>query len=83
MDLVMGFLEQHSKIEKVYQLYAIILQYPDCTQFNKPYRQVMQWSAKGINIARGMIVPVLMATLSNPSVSQKNPITAALSSVKK
>jgi hypothetical protein len=26
---------------------------------------------------------VLMATLSNPSVSQKNPITAALSSVKK
>jgi len=79
----MCFLEHHPRIEKVNQLCTIMPQYPCCTRFNKPSRQVMQWSAKVINLPRGMIVLVFTVTLSNPSASQRNLITAALLSVQK
>jgi len=39
---VMTFLEQHSRIEKLNQLWAMMPQYPGFAWLNKPYGQVIQ-----------------------------------------
>jgi len=77
-DWVKSFLEQHSRIEKFNQLWAMMPPYPGFTQFNKPYSQVTQWSGKEIKALGHEIVPVFVATLLNPSVSQRIPFTEAL-----
>jgi len=41
MDWVTSFLEQHSRINKINQLWAMMPPYPGVTRFNKPYSQVM------------------------------------------
>jgi len=59
-----------------------MLPYPGFARFNKPYSQVTQWSGKEMKALRRVIVPVLTATLLNPSASQRIPFTEALLCVK-
>jgi len=82
MDWVTSFLEQHSRIDRLNQLWAMMPPYPGFAQFNKPYSQVTQWSGKEMKAHGRVIVPVFAATLLNPSASQKIPFTEALLCVK-
>jgi len=82
MDWVMSFPEQHSRIDKINQLWAMMRPYPGFARFNKPYSQVMQWSGKEMKAQGHVIFPVIAATLSNPSASQRIPVTEALLRVK-
>jgi len=56
--------------------------YPGFVRFNKPYSQMMHWSCKEMKVLRRVIVPVFVATLSNPSASQRIPFKEALLCVK-
>jgi hypothetical protein len=78
MDWVPSFLEEHSRIDKVDQLWAMMPSYPGIARFNKPYSQVMHWSGKEMKALRCVIVPVFAVTLVNPSASQRIPFTEAL-----
>ena len=82
MDWVTSFLEQHSRIDKFNQLWAMMPPYPGFARFNKPYSQVTQWSGKEMKALGRVIVPVFAATLLNPSASQRIPFTEALLCVK-
>jgi len=82
MDLVTSFLEQHSRIDKFNQLWAMMPPYPDFAQFNKSYSQVTQWSCNEMKALGRVIVPVFAATLLNPSASQRIPFTEDLLCVK-
>jgi len=82
MDWVLSFLEQHSWMITLNQLWAMIPPYPGFARFNKPYSHVMQWSGKEMKALRCVIVPVFTATLLNPSASQRIPFTEALLCVK-
>jgi len=46
MDWVTTFPKQHSRINKFNELWVMIPPYPGFTRFNKPYRQVTEWSGK-------------------------------------
>jgi len=82
MDRVTSFLKHHSSIHKSNQLWAIIPPYPAFTRFNKPYSQVMQWSVNKMKWLGRVVVPVFVATLSTPSMSQRFPFTDALLCIK-
>jgi len=82
MDWVMSFLEQHSRINKFNQLWAMMPPYPGFARFTKPYSQVTQWSGKEMKALGHVIVPVFAATLSNPLVNQRIPFTEVLLCVK-
>jgi len=78
MDWVTSFLEQHSRIDSFNQLWVVMPTYHGFAPLNKPYSQVMQWSGKEIKALRHIIVPIFVATLLNPSASQRIPSIQAL-----
>jgi len=78
LDWVTSFLEQHPRIDKFKQLWAMMPPYPGFARFNKPYRQATQWSGKEMKALGHVIVPVFMATLLNPLASQTISFTDAL-----
>ena len=82
MDWVTSFLEQHSRIDKFNQLWAMMPPYPGVTRFNKPYSQVTQCSGKEMKALGRVIVPVLTATHLKPSASQRIHFKEALLCVK-
>lgn len=82
MDRVASFREQHSGIDKVTQLRAMMPPHPGFTRFNKPYMLVTQWSGKQMKALRCEIVPVCAATLSNSLASEWIPSTEDLLCVK-
>jgi len=82
IDWGTSFLEQHSRIDKFNQLWAMMPPHPGIARFNKPYSQVTQWSGKEMNTLGRVIVPVFAATLLNTSASQRIPFTEALLCVK-
>jgi len=82
MDWVTCFLEQHSRIDKCNQVWAMMPPYPGFARFNKPYSQVTQWRGKEMKAVGLMIVPVFAVTVLNPSASQRIPVTEALMCVK-
>jgi len=82
MDWVTSFLEQHSRINKFNQLWAMMPPYPCFARFNKPYSQVTQWSGNEMKALGRVIVPVFVETLLKPSVSQGIPFTEALLCIK-
>jgi thiaminase len=82
MNWVMSCLEQHFRIDKFNQLWAMMPPYPGFAQFNKPYSQVMQWSGKEMKALGRVIVPAFAATLLNPLASQRIPFTEALLCIK-
>ena len=82
MDWVTSFLEEHCRIDKFNQLWAMIPPYPGFDRFNKPHSQATQWSGKQMKALGHENVPVLAVTLLNPSASQKIPFTEALLCVK-
>jgi len=82
MDWVTSFLEQHSRIDKFNQLWAMKPPYPGFTRFNKPYSQVTQWSGKEMKALGRVIVPVFAATHLKPLASQRIPFTEALLCIK-
>jgi len=59
-----------------------MLPYPGFALFNKPYSQVTRWSGKEMKALGRVIVPVLAATLLNPSASERIPFPEALLCVK-
>jgi len=71
LDWVTSFLEQHSRIHKFNQLWAMIPPYPGFARFNKLYSQVMQWSSQEMKAFGRVIVPVFALTLFNPSANQR------------
>jgi hypothetical protein len=73
----MSFQEQHSRIHKLSQLWAMMPPDPGFAQFNKRYTQVMQWSGNKMKPHRLVIVSVFGATPLNPSASQRIRFTAA------
>jgi hypothetical protein len=81
-DWVTSFLEQHSRIDKFNQLWAMMPPYASFALFNKPFSQVMQWSGKAMKALGRVIVPVFVATHVNPSARQRIPFTEALLCVK-
>jgi hypothetical protein len=82
MDWVMSFLEQHSRIHKFNQLWAMMPPYPGFTRFNMAYSQVTQFSGQEMKALGRVIVPVFVVTLLNPSASQRIPFTEPLLCVK-
>jgi len=82
MHWVTSFLEQHSRINKFNQLWAMMPPCPGFARFNKPYSQVTQWSGTEMKALGRVIVPVFAATLLNPSASQRFSFTEALLCVK-
>jgi hypothetical protein len=78
IDWVTSFLEQHSRICKFNQLWAMMPPYSGFARFNKPYSKVRQWSGKEMKALGHLIVPVFTATLLNPSASHRIPLTEAL-----
>jgi hypothetical protein len=82
MDWVMSFLEQHSRMDKFNQLWAMMPPYPGFARFNKPDSQVMQWSGKEMKALGHVNVAVLVATFSIPSASQRITFKEALLCVK-
>jgi hypothetical protein len=78
MGWVTSFLEQHSRIDKFNQLWAMMPPYPGFARFNKPYSQMTQWSGKEMKAPGRLIVSVFTATLLNPLASQRIPFTEAL-----
>jgi hypothetical protein len=77
-DWVAFFLEQHSRIVNFGQLWVMMPPYPGFARFNKPYSQLTEWSGKEMKALGHVIEPVFGATLSNPVVRQRIPITEAL-----
>jgi len=78
MHWVTSCLEQHSRIDKFNQLWAMRPPNPGFGRFNKRYSQVTQWSGNEMKALGRMIVSVFAATLLNSSASQRIPFTAAL-----
>jgi len=78
MDWVTSFLEQHSRIDSFNQLWVVMPTYYGFAPLNKPYSQVMQRSGKEIKALRHIFVPIFVATLLNPSASQRIPSIGAL-----
>ena len=78
MDWITSFLEQHSRIDRFNQLWAIMLRYAGFAPFLKPYSQVTQWTGKETKALGHVIVPVFVVTLLNTSASQRIPFTEAL-----
>jgi len=81
-DCVMFFLEQHSRIEKINQLWAMMPPYPGFVQFDKQYSQVMQWSGKEMKALGWVIVPVFAGTILIPLASKRIPSIEAVLCVK-
>jgi hypothetical protein len=77
MDWVSSFLKQHSRTNKFNQHWVMIHPYPFYTRFNQPHRWVLQWSGMEKTALGYVIVPVFMATLVNPSASQRIPFIVA------
>jgi len=73
MDWVTSFLEQHSKIGKLNQLWAMMPPYSGFAWFNKLFSLVMQWSETEIILLPCVIVPGFAVTLSNHVASQRFP----------
>ena len=69
------FLEQHSRIDKFNQLWAMMAQFPGIAQFNRPYSQMTQWSGNDMKAPRHMIGAVNVATVSYSLVSRMIPST--------
>jgi len=82
MDWIMCLLQHHSRIDKFNQHWVMIPPYPGFARLSKPYSQGTQWSGKEMKAHGCVIVPVLVANLSNPLVRQRNPFTEALFWVK-
>jgi len=75
---VTSCLEQHSRITKFNQVWAMI---PPChwiAWFNKPCHRATQCGDEEIAVYRCVIVPVYLATRSNPLASWRISITEAL-----
>ena len=70
MEWVTSFLKQHSGMDIVNQLWAMMPPYPGFTPLNKPYGQVTKWSGKESKALGRVIVPVFAATPLNPSASE-------------
>jgi hypothetical protein len=66
MDWVTSFLEQHARIDKFKQLWAMMPPYPGFARLNKPHIQATQLSGKEMKALGHVIVPVFAATLLNP-----------------
>jgi len=77
-DWVTSFLEQHSRIDRLNQLWAMMPPYPGFARINKPYSPVTQWTGKEMNALWRVVVPVLAVTLLNPSASERIPFTEAV-----
>jgi len=77
MDWGTSFLEQHSKIKKFNQVWAMMPLYSGFARFNKQYSQVTQRSGNVMKALGRRIVPAFTATLSNPLASQWIPFTEA------
>jgi hypothetical protein len=82
INWIMSFLEQHSRIDKFNQLWAMMPPYPGFTGFNKPYSKMMQSSGKEMKALGRVIVPGFVGTHFNLSASQRIPFTEALLCVK-
>jgi len=78
----MSVLEQHSRIDKFHQLWAMIPPHPGFARLNKPDCQVTQWSGKEVKALEHVRVPVFAVTHSNPSVRQRLSFTQALLCIK-
>jgi len=78
MDWVTSFLKQHSSIDKFNQLWVMIPPYTGFARCNKPYSKVTPSSGNEMNSLWYVSVPVLAATLINPSAGQRIPLTEAL-----
>jgi len=77
MVCVTFLFKQHSSIDEFNQLWAMMPPYPSSTQFNKPYRQMTQWSRNEINAHGRVIDQVFAVTLVNHSARHKIPFTEA------
>jgi len=77
MICVTFLFKQHSSIDEFNQLWAMMPPYPSSTQFNKPYRQMTQWSRNEINAHGRVIDQVFAVTLVNHSARHKIPFTEA------
>jgi len=78
MNWVTSFLNHHSRIDKINQLWAMMPSYPGFAQFNKSYCQVMRWRVMGMKALEYVIVPLFTATHLNPLASRSIPFTDAL-----
>ena len=78
INCVMSFLEQHSRIDKFNQLWPVMPPYPVFAWLNMPQSQLTRWCDKEMKALRRVTVPVFVATLLNPSLNQKIPLTEAL-----
>jgi len=58
MDWVTIFPEQHCRINRFNQLWAMMPPYPGFARLNKPYGQVTQWSGKVMKAVGQVIVRV-------------------------
>jgi len=82
MDRVISFVEEHSKIGKFNQCWAMMSPYTCFTWFNHPYRPVTQKNAQDMNTLRHIIFSIFFVTDLNPLATQRIPFTEALLCVK-
>jgi len=79
---VTSFLEQHSRIDWLNQLWVMMTPDPGFTQFNKPFSVVTRRIGTVKNALRHVIFSVSAVTLLKPLASQRIPFTEALLCVK-
>ena len=82
MKWLIPFLKDHKRHALFDAIWSVVPAYPALLRFNKPYSAVSQWQGKEMRTLGRILLPVLSATLFNPSVGEKKRFHDAIRCVK-
>lgn len=82
MDWLVPFLEHHKRMTVFNQLWSLMPPYPGFSPFRKPYTAIVQWQGKEFKMLGRTLLPILGATLHNPTADQRGPFREAILCVK-
>ena len=82
MDWLVPFLAHHKRLAVFNRLWSAIGPYPGFSPFRKPYTAVTQWQGKELKMLGRTILPILGASLLEPSAEQRGPFKEAILCVK-
>ena len=82
MDWLVPFLAHHKRLAVFNRLWSTIGPYPGFSLFRKPYTMVTQWQGKELKMHGRMILPILGASLLEPSAELRGLFIEAIFGVK-
>jgi hypothetical protein len=78
MEWVIPFFEHHNRMDRFNQIWHQMSPYLGFTPFTKPYNAVTQWQGKEMRLLGGMLLPLFVSILLEPSFEQRQPYRDAI-----